>query len=139
MLNIMAVPLSVQYDITRAKKDYLVLHPECAFCGCQKNIEIHHIQPLHLFPNLACDFHNFISLHDNSNNSCHRWFGHLGNFSSKYNPYIREQAIINRLILQNIEKDRNFLVSTDRLIKEFAVAQKISVVEFMDRLKQFIP
>jgi 5-methylcytosine-specific restriction endonuclease McrA len=66
-------------------------NPNCAICGTNQNIEIHHILPFKENPELELDENNLISLCGKYNN-CHLIHGHLGN----YNNY-------NRNLLQLIE------------------------------------
>ena len=58
--------------------------PTCAVCGGAKNLEVHHIHPFHLHPELELDQSNFVTLceEDIDGVNCHLLFGHLGNFKS---------------------------------------------------------
>jgi len=126
------------YLMTKAKQSYVKLYPECAICGCQSNLEVHHCRPVHLFPSVSADLSNFITLHDSSNNSCHKWFGHFGNFSSKWNPYIREYAVMNRIFIQKNDPKRVFIISTEQLISDFSKAIGISDIEFTNRVNSLL-
>ena len=104
-LNISSVSPPTYYQMTKAKRAYRVLYPECAVCGNQRFLEVHHVKPVHVYPELACDPENFITLCDAKNNSCHRWIGHLGDFRNKWNKGIREYALISRIMLQHQEPE----------------------------------
>src|SRR3990167_2806356 len=55
----------------------------CVVCGeIKKNVEVHHIQPFHLRPELELSPSNLLTLCESGNNGvvCHRFFGHLGNY-----------------------------------------------------------
>lgn len=67
-----------------ARKDYLKDHPNCAVCGGDKKLEVHHKRPFHIHPELELDPNNFITLCENDKNgvNCHLLVGHLGNFKS---------------------------------------------------------
>ena len=68
----------------KVRLDYLKQHPTCALCGGIKKLEVHHIRPFHLHPNLELDPTNFITLceDDDDGINCHLFAGHLGNFKS---------------------------------------------------------
>lgn len=80
-------------------------------CGGEEKLEVHHIRPFHLHPDLELDPDNLITLceagHDGSN--CHLLFGHLGNFKS-FNVDVRADAahmgekIENRPLSETEEK-----------------------------------
>ena len=80
-----AVPRSSKWD--KVESEYKKAHPTCAACGTRLNIQVHHVKPFHLFPELELDPENLISL-------CvvdHLTFGHLKNWSA-YNPDVRKDA-----------------------------------------------
>ena len=59
---------------------YAEAHPLCAFCGSAA-VDVHHIQPFHLFPTRELDPNNLVSL-------CrvhHFIYGHAGDWKG-YNP-----------------------------------------------------
>ena len=66
------------------RKRHLVEHPRCAVCGGESGLEVHHIHPFHLHPNMELDPTNLITLCESKHNgvNCHLLFGHLGNFKS---------------------------------------------------------
>jgi hypothetical protein len=72
-----------------ARKAHLAKHPLCEVCGGKKKLEVHHIKPFHLHPELELDPTNFITLCENDKDgvNCHLLFGHLGNFKS-YNENV---------------------------------------------------
>jgi 5-methylcytosine-specific restriction enzyme A len=68
----------------KARKAFLVDNPTCAMCGGNKKLEVHHIRPFHLHPDLELDPKNFVTLCENKKDgsNCHLLFGHLGSFKS---------------------------------------------------------
>ncbi len=86
------VPRSPKWEET--KKKFEETNPKiCAACGKTKNIQLHHIRPFHLHPELELDPANLIWLCENNTPVfCHLIFGHFGNFRTKYNLSIREDA-----------------------------------------------
>jgi 5-methylcytosine-specific restriction endonuclease McrA len=62
-------------------------HPTCAVCGTKKKLNVHHIVPFHLRPDLEMDESNLITLCRKH----HFTFGHLGYWRS-WNTTIVEDA-----------------------------------------------
>lgn len=61
----------------RVRNRWVSQHPKCEVCGSPK-VEVHHIFPVHAFPDKELEPTNFISL-------CrphHETFGHLGDWKS---------------------------------------------------------
>lgn len=61
------------------RKDHLAKHHRCAACGKTKGLEVHHIKPVHKYPELELDPLNLITLCDNQ---CHLTFGHFMDYKS---------------------------------------------------------
>lgn len=74
----------------KVREDFLDENPFCAACGSHKNLQVHHIRPYHLWPELELDPSNLISLCMDTDD-CHLHIGHGGNFSC-YNPRVKENA-----------------------------------------------
>jgi hypothetical protein len=68
----------------RVRKHHIELHPTCAVCGGTEKLDVHHIRPFHLHPDLELDPSNLVTLceADKGGVNCHLLFGHLGNFKS---------------------------------------------------------
>lgn len=66
------------------RKHHLEAHPACEVCGGTAKIEVHHIRPFHLHPDLELSPANLVTLceADKDGVNCHLLFGHLGNFKS---------------------------------------------------------
>lgn len=60
----------------RVRALWLREHPSCAACGGTEALEVHHLRPYHLFPELELDPANLLSLCDAPSRSCHRRVGH---------------------------------------------------------------
>jgi 5-methylcytosine-specific restriction endonuclease McrA len=91
-LNFRALSIPTQWQMTKAKRAHKKKFPVCAVCGTVKDLEVHHIIPVHIDHTRACDPKNFITLCDWRNHGCHYVWGHHRNFRSKWNPYIVEFA-----------------------------------------------
>ncbi|HZF20865.1 MAG TPA: hypothetical protein VEZ43_00175 [Dongiaceae bacterium] len=68
----------------RTRKTWLLVHNSCAACGTIKKLEVHHLRPVHLAPELELDPSNFLTLCETADN-CHHTFGHLRDWKA-YNP-----------------------------------------------------
>ena len=77
------------------RADYLAEHPACELCGDERRrVEVHHVIPFHVAPDLELDHENLISL-CNGARGCHLLFGHLRNYQST-NLSVREDAMVWR-------------------------------------------
>lgn len=71
------------------QKLHLKFHPVCECCGSSKKLNVHHMKPFHLFPELELDLNNLITLC--MDKECHLKIGHGGNFKD-YNPNVEEDT-----------------------------------------------
>lgn len=72
---------------------HLKKEPNCQLCGGTKDLQVHHIRPFHIHPELELEDTNLITLCTGNNTiNCHIRFGHLDNFKNKWNPDIREDC-----------------------------------------------
>jgi len=55
----------------------IVITP-CAWCGGTNDIEVHHIVPQHVRPDLARDTNNMVCLCRKNGKGCHYYIGHHG-------------------------------------------------------------
>jgi hypothetical protein len=58
------------------QKEHLKKEPVCQWCGSDKNLNVHHIQPFHVKPELELDPNNLITL----SRDCHFSIGHFCNW-----------------------------------------------------------
>jgi len=73
------------------RKKHLEEHPQCAACGCSKNVVPHHKIPFHVDPSRELDPSNLISLCESPSFNCHLFFGHLKRWDWS-NPKVEEDA-----------------------------------------------
>lgn len=66
------------------REQHLKEHPRCEACGDDKNLEVHHLKPYHLFPDLELERSNLMTLccHGIGGMNCHLVYGHCGNWSA---------------------------------------------------------
>lgn len=73
----------------KVRADFLVLFPSCTACGTKTNLNVHHIRPFHLYPELELEPANLITLCEQHN--CHYLFGHFLDWKA-FNPKVVTQA-----------------------------------------------
>ena len=77
------------------RKEHLKNNPQCAACGTTKDLEVHHIIPVHIDLNKELDVDNLITL---CSKQCHLLFGHLLNFKSWNKDVIKDcQVYYNKI------------------------------------------
>lgn len=81
------------------RKEFLVTHCECAACGKTKKLQVHHILPVHIYPELELNHNNLITLCA----KCHFVLGHSLNWR-KWNIYVVEGS---KLLKLGIRKTNN--------------------------------
>ena|SRR3990167_491060 len=86
----------------KVRKEHLRLNPNCALCGGNKIIEVHHKKPFHLKPELELEPSNLITLCESGKNGivCHRAFGHLGSYQS-VNSQVDNDVMVWKTKLDN--------------------------------------
>lgn len=62
----------------KLRNDIVKKHPWCMICGKNKSLQLHHIRPFHLYPELELTEDNLRVLCQ----SCHLVWGHLGDWKS---------------------------------------------------------
>jgi len=84
----------------KVRKAHLLLEPVCALCGGSVTLDVHHIRPFHLHPELELDTANLITLCESKKGgaNCHLLFGHLGNFKSFNVTVVTDSAFWNTKI-----------------------------------------
>lgn len=72
---------------------YLECEPRCAVCGSTENLEVHHVVPYHIRPDLELSVMNLITLCESKKQgiNCHLFVGHLGDYKA-FNPSVRLDA-----------------------------------------------
>ncbi len=76
----------------RVAMEHRLREPACVACGYKgKKVQVHHIKPFHLHPNLELDPHNLITLCEGRGRDHHLLLGHLDAWDS-YNEHIRDDA-----------------------------------------------
>ncbi len=77
---------------SRVEKEHLMREPACVACGYRGHgLQVHHVKPFHLHPNLELDPRNLITLCEVKGRDHHLLLGHLDELES-YNVNVREDV-----------------------------------------------
>lgn len=68
----------------KVRSEHLKKFPQCAACGTKDHLQVHHIKPFHIYPELELDPSNLITLCMGAY-ECHLMIGH-GDSWKCYNP-----------------------------------------------------
>lgn len=80
----------------KTRKNFLAYNNKCAVCGTKKGLNVHHIKPFHLRPELELEASNLITLCRKD----HFIFGHLGYWKS-WNDFVEVDCEHWRLRYKN--------------------------------------
>jgi 5-methylcytosine-specific restriction protein A len=86
------------------RKEHLKAEPTCQACGTTEHLQVHHILPFHLFPNLELDPKNLITLCEMPSRNCHYNYGH-GFDWHLFDPEVRTVAGLQLRRFQRIRTD----------------------------------
>lgn len=97
-------------DWHKVRDAYLEKNPVCACCGGNKKLQVHHIKPFHLHPELELEESNLITLcrRKKYGIDCHLLVGHLGWFKN-YNPNVETDAplVYGRLNERHLHEEKD--------------------------------
>jgi len=96
------------YACNKAKAKYIKDNRQCVLCGATDNLEVHHIIPVSVCPELACEPANFMTLCDYGNEGCHCHFGHLGAFI-RFNPNLQAYVMQSRKFYEEHDISMKFI------------------------------
>jgi HNH endonuclease. len=76
----------------RVAREHLLREPVCVVCGYKgRKLQVHHIKPFHLHPQLELDSHNLVTLCEARGRNHHLLIGHLDAWTS-YNEHVKDDA-----------------------------------------------
>ena len=125
-----ASPRSPQWGKVRAA--HLKAQPVCQLCGTSKDLQVHHIKPYHLYPQLELADSNLVTVCTSKyyGFNCHLQVAHGGNFKWE-NPWILEDIAKLKVIASpqyirdNGTKERDdYLIMINKRVKEFNTNRK---------------
>lgn len=74
-------PRSSQWHVVA--HEHLAREPHCRICKRKDKVQVHHLKPFHLHPELELDPDNLVTLCEGEGTDDHHlWFGHLGSWHS---------------------------------------------------------
>jgi 5-methylcytosine-specific restriction endonuclease McrA len=73
----------------RVRRDHLAREPACAACGRTKDLQVHHVTPVHVDKDGELREDNLVTL---CSDPCHLVFGHLLSYAKRWNPRVREDC-----------------------------------------------
>lgn len=76
---------------SRVAKEHLQRQPACVACGHTNEVQVHHVKPFHLHPQLELDPTNLITLCEAKGKEHHLLLGHLDEWES-FNEHIHVDA-----------------------------------------------
>lgn len=76
------------------RKLHLKKYPRCRICESKRNIQVHHIKPISLFPELELSLKNLTTLCSH----CHLVIGHLRDYRTYNRFFIADVRYIRRRI-----------------------------------------
>ena len=74
------------------EKAYIAKHSTCEACGSTTRLQVHHVHPFHLHPELELNPNNLICLCMDSSD-CHLKIGH-GDDWKAFNPNVRQDSAV---------------------------------------------
>jgi 5-methylcytosine-specific restriction enzyme A len=100
----------------QVRNDFVKTHNHCEICGSFKDLEVHHIRPFHLAPELELDPSNLITLCKSKKwgIDCHLIFGHAGNYYWE-NKSIKEDVEVVKELYQKDGGRFNKMFESDLL------------------------
>jgi 5-methylcytosine-specific restriction endonuclease McrA len=88
MLNVIKYSLQGRSRLwSRMRSQFLKLSPKCTACDSDRGLEVHHIRPFHLHPELELEASNLVTLCK----YCHLVIGHLRDYTY-YNLSVLEDC-----------------------------------------------
>jgi len=89
------------------RKNFLIQNSKCAVCNGKDKLEVHHISPFHISPELELDPSNLITLCESRKKglTCHLLIGHLGNYKNINKDVIEDSSIWNKKLNPSMDQD----------------------------------
>lgn len=87
----------------KVRAAHLIKEPSCQACGGTEALEVHHIAPFHLHPELELSEDNLITLCEKNGHDCHFVFGHFHDWKL-FNPNVRAMVAEYRTASENAHK-----------------------------------
>lgn len=89
----------------KVRAEHIKNYPECAACGRKDGLEVHHIVPYHINPDLELEPSNLITL---CGKYCHFIFGHYMDWKSWNENVVRDSTLYYACKIQRPYKEPEF-------------------------------
>jgi hypothetical protein len=91
------------------RRRWLILHPLCAACGQGDHLEVHHVQPFYLFPELELDEGNLLTLCSKGPGGmdCHLVIGHSGDWKAYNKDSVADASRFLEMLTKRIYERGN--------------------------------
>jgi 5-methylcytosine-specific restriction protein A len=107
---------------SEVEKAFRSRNPFCACCGGSERLNVHHIHPFHLYPELELEESNLITLCMSMGNYCHLKVGHGDSFKAfvPQVPVLAKRVIVedyvNRsMVLEKVAEEAKNMRMFERL------------------------
>ena len=92
---------------TKVRKEHLKNNPVCVVCGDTRQLNVHHIKPFHLHPELELEPSNLMTLCESASYGiiCHLLIGHLGNYKNVNPNSVEDAKVWHNKLLEDHTKD----------------------------------
>lgn len=93
----------------RVEKEHLQRQPACVACGHTEHVQVHHVKPFHLHPQLELEPTNLITLCEAPSRDHHLLLGHLDEWES-FNEHVHADVKhFFQMTADQIRADANWL------------------------------
>ena len=84
----------------KVREEHLKLNPTCAVCGGIDSVEVHHIIPFSVNPELELDKNNLVTLCESASHGiiCHMCIGHNGNYKDNNTNVLKDAEYIREML-----------------------------------------
>lgn len=97
--RLMPIPAGRSPDWLAVRGAHLTIDPVCRVCGGNVMLNVHHIKPFHLFPELEKVESNLITVCEGAHGlNCHFVVGHCLDWSAYSPDVVRRAAVWGRML-----------------------------------------
>lgn len=90
----------------KKRLDWIAKNSRCVCCLKRINLNVHHIKPFHLFPELELEDSNLITLCEGGPINCHYLAGHCGISWTAYSQNVHNSIHVVRNLLETLRTGR---------------------------------
>lgn len=94
----------------KVRAEHLAAYPACRVCGKREHLEVHHVVPFHVAPELELQPLNLVTLCEGPGGGCHLRVGHLHDWRAWNDRCLSDAAFWRERIRRRSYKDGDKLV-----------------------------